>query len=385
MGFNAYGFARYLPSGRPDPGFAGDGIQIVAPAPFGDPFAVAAGPRDEIVAAGGVGVSDAAVVRVTSGGQPDTTLAAGGIEIVDVPDSASEKAAAVEVLQDSSILVGGSSEIGGFLAKLDPFGNPDLRFGSAGFTVRDLGGNNDPSGELVDIAAAGGGRIVAVGAANAGGEDPELVAVRYLANGALDPSFGANGVFRLNPTPAGDVAGAVALQPDGRILIAGTQNLDGAAGADTWLLRLTSRGRLDRSFGEGGQVIASAAAGGDGADGLAVQPDGGIVTAGSAEGPSGFRLMFARFRGDPPCLGRAATITGTSGRDSLKGTRRADVINGLGGADTVTGAGGADLLCGGAGRDNLRGGKGDDRTDGGPGRDRCAGGPGKDSRRRCET
>ena len=75
MGFNAFGFARYLPSGLPDPELRRRRHPDRRAAPFGDAFAVAAGPRDKIVAAGGVGVDDAAVVASSpQGGQPDTTL-----------------------------------------------------------------------------------------------------------------------------------------------------------------------------------------------------------------------------------------------------------------------------------------------------------------------
>lgn len=96
------------------------------------------------------------------------------------------------------------------------------------------------------------------------------------------------------------------------------------------------------------------------------------------------------------CAGSNATITGTTGKDTLKGTNGVDVIAGLGGNDVIRGGGGADLVCGsagndriggGGGRDNLignagkdilKGAAGPDRLVGGGGRDRLLGGPGKD-------
>jgi len=108
------------------------------------------------------------------------------------------------------------------------------------------------------------------------------------------------------------------------------------------------------------------------------------------------------------CAGRAATQTGTSGRDLIKGTARRDVIAALAGKDTVRALGGNDLVCGGPGgdrlsggkgrdtlqgesggdtlnggrgKDSLKGGRGRDTLDGGPGIDALAGGPGKDSQR----
>lgn len=87
----------------------------------------------------------------------------------------------------------------------------------------------------------------------------------------------------------------------------------------------------------------------------------------------------------PRCLGKAATIVGTSRNDRLRGTRGNDVIvarggNDLirsgGGKDRICGSGGDDALLGGAGRDLVDGGGGSDFLSGGPGRDRILGGPG---------
>ena len=72
--------------------------------------------------------------------------------------------------------------------------------------------------------------------------------------------------------------------------------------------------------------------------------------------------------------GRACTITGTAGRDTLRGTRGRDVICGGDGNDILLGLGGDDLLLGGDGRDVLRGGEGRDELTGGAGRDVLEGG-----------
>jgi hypothetical protein len=75
------------------------------------------------------------------------------------------------------------------------------------------------------------------------------------------------------------------------------------------------------------------------------------------------------------CLGKAATIVGTSGNDVLIGTSRPDVIHGLGGNDIIFGKGGNDTICGG---------KGDDHIFGGRGRDTCYGGSGTNTIKGCE-
>lgn len=78
------------------------------------------------------------------------------------------------------------------------------------------------------------------------------------------------------------------------------------------------------------------------------------------------------------CLGRVATIIGTSGSDNLRGTRGSDVILGLGGNDVIQGGAGNDLICGGPGADELLGGRGIDGILGGPGRDVIRGGADSD-------
>jgi Ca2+-binding RTX toxin-like protein len=81
----------------------------------------------------------------------------------------------------------------------------------------------------------------------------------------------------------------------------------------------------------------------------------------------------------PRCLGKVATIVGTSGDDTLQGTAKADVIVTRGGDDAVAALAGNDLVCGGAGVDALFGQEGNDRLAGGAGADQISGGVGNDS------
>jgi uncharacterized delta-60 repeat protein len=392
-GFDAFGLARYRPNGLPDPSFGDGGISILSPDDFGSALAVDTGPGNKVVAVGGAGQlnllnSAITIVRVTGRGRLDTTFGLGGsgVRFVDFAGSGNSEADAVKVLANGSIVIAGSSESGAFIGRLDSSGEPVTGFGSDGFTVKDIGVRPNPTGSAFDIAADRRGRFVMVGdfSTAAINQDRALFAARFRANGRLDRSFADGGIFRLDRTRRDDSGFAVAVQPDGRIVIAGVAGGGGNAG-DTLLVRLTARGRLDRTFGRRGQVVAGAAPGFDEALGVALQRDGGILVAGDASpSPTESRLMVARFRGDPPCFGRAATITGTPGRDTLNGTPGPDVITALGGPDTVNGRGGRDLLCGGAGRDRLRGGNAGDRVDGGAGHDSCIGGAARDSLRRCE-
>src|SRR5690349_7533616 len=107
------------------------------------------------------------------------------------------------------------------------------------------------------------------------------------AAGALDPSFGTDGVALVDPIAAGSPPGgrpvnAAALQPDGRIVLAGTN----ASNGHFAVVRLTPDGALDSRFGSGGEAeIAFDNAPGANvaanlANGVAVQPDGKLVVVG---------------------------------------------------------------------------------------------------------
>jgi Ca2+-binding RTX toxin-like protein len=78
------------------------------------------------------------------------------------------------------------------------------------------------------------------------------------------------------------------------------------------------------------------------------------------------------------CYGRAATILGTAGGDTLRGTQRADVIIARSGNDRVFGRGGKDRICGGQGSDVIHGGVARDRIAGFLGRDVAYGGDSND-------
>jgi len=122
------------------------------------------------------------------------------------------------------------------------FFHPDPTFDTDGYAVAAFPGNDRANNLVVDAS----GRIVSVGFSG----DYCLVA-RHLANGALDNSFGTNGqvVTEFGNTIFGDVANAVAVQPDGKIVVAGGTALD------LGVLRLMPDGSFDPGFGAGGKVL----------------------------------------------------------------------------------------------------------------------------------
>lgn len=156
----------------------------------------------------------------------------------------------------------------------DP-GQLDLGFGVDGVRATDLGGTYDWA---YATAVQPDGRILAAGVTNARGTHDFAVA-RYLASGALDPTFGENGVAITDFGHSWDWAYALALQPDGQIVVAGVSDRTGSK--DFALARYTADGHLDQTFGNGGLVLTPfRPLTTDIVHALAIQPDGQIVAAG---------------------------------------------------------------------------------------------------------
>jgi len=113
--------------------------------------------------------------------------------------------------------------------------------------------------------------------------------MRLLANGQADNSFGTGGVAITHVTSGfgADIPQAMLLQPDGKIVVAGTCN-SVAGGDDFCLVRHLASGALDSTFGSAGRVVTpmSAGNGNDLAHALALDAAGNIVVAGQCGAPS---------------------------------------------------------------------------------------------------
>lgn len=152
---------------------------------------------------------------------------------------------------------------------------------------------------LFGVVLAHSGKGLAVG--QTGGQHPRVLLLRFKASGALDHGFGSRGravgPHVSGPRAGGSVGRALAIEPDGKIVVVG--KVTGAKGVAAGILveRYSVSGHLDRGFGAHGVVEIEASALGDGY-GVAVQRDGRIVVAGSADanGSGGFspRVTVAR-------------------------------------------------------------------------------------------
>jgi uncharacterized delta-60 repeat protein len=269
-----FAVARYEADGDLDPTF-GVGGTVTTPIAGGngdEARSVAIQENGRIVVAGTDSWRKFAVVRYRSDGRLDETFGEGGIVRTNLTPG-DDVAWDVAIQSDGRIVAVGAAGFGqsGFqLARYRRNGSLDPTFGDGGKVVTRYRGANARA-----VALQPNGRIVVVGYNTFG-----LALARYRPDGRLDPSFSGNGT--VGPVVGQIFALAVALQPDGRIVVGGDFDIFAFG-----LARFRRDGRLDRSFGGDGVVREEVDGVEQGASGIVVQPNGRVVATGSS-GPHEF-------------------------------------------------------------------------------------------------
>ena len=194
----------------------------------------------------------------------------------------------VALQADGKILVGGQIECPGLqlcfgIVRYNPNGSIDGSFGVSGVARSTFPGSRCGC-DLLDLAVQRNGRIVAVGWRFRGGDaqDDMLLAVaRFLPDGRLDRSFSRDGRVSFDFGYGDDFGSAVAVQPDGRIVVGGMAQYRYRTENDFLVVRLRENGTLDRTFSRDGiRSVNFVGRRYDDASGLDLQPDGRIVVAG---------------------------------------------------------------------------------------------------------
>lgn len=279
-----------LAAGWPDPTFGVDGkvatsfgadtfdeIRDLALDPNGAIIAV--GPANERINNGsrqGFGVA-----RYLPDGSADLSFSGDGRTITYLTMQR-DSAYAVAAQPDGRIVVGGQASIeykSRFaLARYNVDGTLDETFGANGTVLTSLNGDESL---ILDLALQPDGRIVVAGRTRTV-YDSDVALARYTADGALDRSFSGDGIEVTQVGAASTGAIALEILPDGKLLVA-------AAGYSSphsiYLLRYLQDGSLDAEFGEGGTVAVDT--GGPATlNDMALQRDGKVLLAGMR--PSGF-------------------------------------------------------------------------------------------------
>lgn len=169
---------------------------------------------------------------------------------------------AMALAADGKILVAGRSaeNSGDFaLVRLTRDGDLDASFGDGGKVTTALGSGSDVA---YAVAVQEDGKIVVAGSSTRDGTGVDFALVRYLPDGRLDEDFGSGGKVFTSLSDDSDIAYALLIQADGKIVVAGESN-QGASntGLDFALVRYHADGSLDESFGDGGRVLTPMSSG----------------------------------------------------------------------------------------------------------------------------
>ncbi|WP_437945070.1 delta-60 repeat domain-containing protein [Sorangium sp. So ce296] len=283
---------RLLGDGAADPSFAGGGgvserfcgctkyqeLRGITRLLNGSVFLVGYAPGDT--------TDDIAFLRYRDDGTLDRVDSANtGMDLIDL--GGEERVAAMDLSASERLLVTGQRDGQLFVAAINPtYGWLDRDFGAEGWTVPFMGSPGASAGTA--LAAGARGSTLVAGWVEDGG-DRDLVLLELTAEGAI----GGLGMMQVKRAGLQEPV-AMAVQPDGRILVAARS--EEAGSSDYLVVRFEADGTIDETFGEDGQALAGVP-GGAAVD-MALQLDGRIVVAGNVGEFAASRPTLARFLPD---------------------------------------------------------------------------------------
>jgi uncharacterized delta-60 repeat protein len=294
--------ARYTSRGALDTTFDGDGkvtTDFGGRSDGADDVAIQT--DGKIVAAGSgfpaqVRPLDFALARYNRDGTLDSTFGDGGKVLTTFEANSIDGANAVVIQSDGKIVAAGSTRSGPTrefaVVRYLPNGSLDASFDGDGRAVTPISAGDDI---VFDLAVQPDGKLIAAGWASAGGFD--IAMARYNGDGSLDSSFDGDGiVVATSFRPTATYANHVLVRRDGKILTGGAH-----------IARFNPDGTVDREFGDAGRALI-------GDEGLLtplLQPDGKILAAGSTyPAPSASDFVVVRLTS----AGRVDPTFGRSGR-----------------------------------------------------------------------
>ncbi|MET0510504.1 MAG: hypothetical protein ABW135_02315 [Thermoleophilaceae bacterium] len=269
--------ARVNPNGSLDTTFSGDGKMTFSWGALSRASAVLVLPNGKILLGGFSGPEggNIQVARLNANGALDTTFGTGGKAPVDL--GGDDFGLAMARQANGRILVAGrSSAAGAVVARLRASGALDPDFDGDGRVT--LPGGGSANAVLVQPDR----RIVVVG--NASGS-AMMTVTRLNRNGSLDTTFDGDGTATIDFGSLADLAHDVVLQPDGKIVVGGYTQAD----EEVAVARLNSNGSPDSTFGAAGKATVDFGVATFG-NAVALQPNGRIVVAGQRTGGDDFAV-----------------------------------------------------------------------------------------------
>ena len=246
------------------------------------------------------GTNDFVLARYNSDGTLDTTFSANGKVMIDFSNT-NDIGNSIKLQADGKILVAGTSGVvvaggtsnGNFaLARFNADGTLDTSFDGDGKLITDFGGTEN----AMSVAVQSDGKILVAGSSTATGGNSDFAVARYNIDGTLDTSFSGGGKLTTD-FGGNDSVQSVVVQSDGKILVAGSSSmiLDGTTiNSDFALARYNADGTLDTTFSGDGKLTTDFGGLPDSARIVTLQSDGKIIvggTRGSGGKSSGFDLV----------------------------------------------------------------------------------------------
>jgi uncharacterized delta-60 repeat protein len=327
--FQGMALIRLNANGTLDTTFGSNG-QVITPiqTPSGNPSgevasSVAVTSGGQILAVGNNG-NDGTVVmaRYNPNGSLDPTFGSGGTATFTAPGTNIIGWVYSMALQsDGKFVVTGKYGAGsvtmGLVLRFNANGSPDTTFGNGGMVTTALpAGANIENFRSVAVypstSTANAGKIVVDGGVNissAGVTTSHAVVERFNPDGSVDTTFGNGAGYVIIPAPPAtapiDSLSAVAIESDGKLILAGVTVAKSTAPGYSLVARLNVDGSPDATFGNGG-LVTTAIGTPSQFRGVAIQPDGKILTAGDATVGGKTVFSLARYLPSEPEVGSFA-------------------------------------------------------------------------------
>lgn len=280
-GYTGFTIVRYLTNGSLDSTFGNNGVVFTQIGMSSGITSIALQNDGKIIVAGNTKLNSSTfnftAIRYDTNGIPDATFGNGGVAMIDVENSSNCYNIALK--QNGKIVLSGYSNFnfntGISLVQLNADGTLDTNFGTGGVSIHHFA--ESPDIEAWAMALDANEKIVTTGIIyDTILQRNKISIARFNTNGSMDMGFGINGITKTSLNNNTDDAGnAVAIQSDGKILIAANSLCDAV------ILRYNSNGLPDSSFGAAGIIVTNFETSECASPyGIIIQSDGKIIAAG---------------------------------------------------------------------------------------------------------
>lgn len=239
------------------------------------------------------------VIRYNSDGSLDTTFNSTGIVTTDVGPGY-DLGTSATIQPDDKIVISAVTNDGDdfTVIRYDSDGKLDTSFNGSGIVTTPIGSDWD---QASSVAIQPNGKILAAGVSTDSGLETisYFVVVRYNNDGSLDTTFNNTGIVTTLVGSSG-AGHSLALQPDGKIVVAGASGNGGIFNGDLAMVRYNADGSLDTTFNQTGIVTTAIETGSFGhGTGMTLQPDGKIILVGSSDiGTFNYVFGVVRYNSD---------------------------------------------------------------------------------------